>query len=332
MFGFLKKRTRNEHMRLVSENRRMLSELERLSSLSAELGFGNTSATYRSEAILELICELDSIAVWLDYNEILTVEMTTGMLALHKQLLRQVSAVEEGRQIARKKELAPMASKYERFIASYLRLNAYFTITNFIVHAADDPTRISGGQIGNYTETDILGIRMPYSVERTGDLFIANHEALVAGNDGKIDVVIAEVKSGKKNIPNRVWKNGVSNHAIEYIVRFVGLHNKEAKISDAAKALASGFHFEDDRCRLRYIVFAQKINGDYASKGVTYITFRDVIKFLVEVRGQSWIECNSGVASCHTQWDEGLNEVFVIANDRASVDERIKSIERYLAT
>ena len=224
-----------------------------------------------------------------------------------------------------------MADRYEQFIACYLRLNAYFTITNFIVHASDDPTRISGGQIGNYTETDILGIRMPYSVEKTGDLFIANHEALVAGSDQKTDVVVAEVKSGNGNKPNAAWKKmGASHPAIPYIVRFVGLHD-ESEISDVAKALASDFHFEDDRCRLRYIVFARKCNKDYASKGVTYITFRDVIRFLVEVRGQSWIECNLGVASCHTQWDEVLKEVFSIANDRASVDERIERIESYLA-
>ncbi len=226
-----------------------------------------------------------------------------------------------------------MADRYEQFIASYLRLNAYFTITNFIVHASDDPTRISGGQIGNYTETDILGIRMPYSVERTGDLFIANHEALVAGSDEKIDVVIAEVKSGKKrNTPNAAWKKiKASDLVIAYIVRFVGLHD-ESEISDVEKALASDFHFEDDRCRLRYIVFAHETNKNYVSKGVTYITFRDVIRFLVEVRGQSWIECNLGVPSCHTQWDEVLIKVFKIANDRASVDERIERFESYLAS
>ena len=59
--------------------------------------------------------------------------------------------------------MVPMVDKYERFIASYLRLNAYFTVTNFIVHAHE---RSRYGHIGNHTETDILGIRMPYSAER----------------------------------------------------------------------------------------------------------------------------------------------------------------------
>lgn len=224
-----------------------------------------------------------------------------------------------------------MADKYERFIAAYLRLNAYFTIPNFIVHAADDRKRISGGRIGMYTETDILGIRMPYSKEITGHLRIANHERLVADSEEKTDVVIAEVKSGKDNTPNRVWKKGDSDRTIAYVVRFVGLHD-ECEINDVADALASTFRFEDDCCRLRYMIFAHEINKYYEQKGVTYIPFRCVIRFLVTVRGQSWIDCDLGVASVHTQWDEVLDEVFSIANEHTLlVDQRIKCIESYLA-
>src|SRR3990172_994279 len=95
-----------------------------------------------------------------------------------------------------------MADKYERFVASYLRLNGYFTVPNFIVHAGDDPGRLSAGYVGSYTETDIIGVRMPHSGEVTGKLHIANHSVLVAGAEGLIDVVVAEVKSGNDNNPN----------------------------------------------------------------------------------------------------------------------------------
>jgi hypothetical protein len=131
--------------------------------------------------------------------------------------------------------MVAMADKYERFIAAYLRLNAYFTITNFIVHT---PERRRNGHIGNYTETDILGIRMPYSVERAGPLQIANDPPLTAGGSGKIDVVIGEVKSGRDSTPNTIWNKGVSSHAIEYIVRFVGLHG-EREIDDVGNIPAS---------------------------------------------------------------------------------------------
>jgi hypothetical protein len=65
-----------------------------------------------------------------------------------------------------------MSAISEEFIRQYLRLNAYFGIDNFIIHAADDPERITAnGKIGNYTETDFLGIRLPYSSEMSGQPF-----------------------------------------------------------------------------------------------------------------------------------------------------------------
>lgn len=222
--------------------------------------------------------------------------------------------------------------KYERFIAAYLRLNAYFTITHFIVHAGDDPGRVFAGHVGSHTETDILGIRMPYSVERAGRLSIANHELLVSASYGKTDVVIAEVKSGKDNRPNAAWKTGKPEPVITYVVRFMGLHD-EANICPVADALASSFRYEDDRCRFRYIIFAREPNKDYTAKGVTYIAFQDVIAFLVSARGQSWIGVDLGVASIHTQWDDVLRDVFEIANDHShSVADRIGRVEQYLAT
>ncbi|MNG41231.1 hypothetical protein D3C84_1302770 [compost metagenome] len=67
-----------------------------------------------------------------------------------------------------------MPDAYERFVAAYLRLNGYFTVPNFIVHAAGDPSRVSDGHVGNFTETDVIAVRMPYSQEITGSLRIAN--------------------------------------------------------------------------------------------------------------------------------------------------------------
>lgn len=50
----------------------------------------------------------------------------------------------------------------------YLRLNGYFIVDNFIVHAGDDKSKISKGFISNHTETDILAIRHKFSEEITG--------------------------------------------------------------------------------------------------------------------------------------------------------------------
>ncbi len=127
--------------------------------------------------------------------------------------------------------------RYERFVASYLRLNGYFTVPNFIVHAADDPTRKLAEHVGNVTETDILGVRMPHSHEVSGRLHIANDPQLVDGSAGRFDVVIAEVKSGKGNTPNRVWRGSDSEKAATYIARFVGLHKEEDELTVVGQAL-----------------------------------------------------------------------------------------------
>jgi hypothetical protein len=97
-----------------------------------------------------------------------------------------------------------MPAKYERFIASYLRLNGYFTVENFIVHAGDDIKCHHSESVGNYTETDILGIRLPHSPEKTGHLCVGNHDEFIGNLSNKINVIIAEVKSGENDRPNHI--------------------------------------------------------------------------------------------------------------------------------
>lgn len=225
-----------------------------------------------------------------------------------------------------------MPNKYERFVSAYLRLNAYFQIQNFIVHAGDDPGRISSGQVGNYTECDTLGIRLPHSVEAIGIKTVQNHTLLTDGAGDRLDVVIAEAKSGNENRPNKVWLTGTADPAISYIVRFIGAH-PESEVPGVATSLATTFRFEDRRARYRYIVFSNERNDHYASKGVMYLTYREAIRFVVEIRGESWIEAAIGVKSVHQQWDEMLIEMFRIANahDR-SIDQRVSDLESFLAT
>lgn len=225
-----------------------------------------------------------------------------------------------------------MTNNYERFVAAYLRLNGYFTVPNFILHAADDPTRISKGAIGNYTETDVIGVRFPHSREVTGGLVIKNHDILVDGANGKVDVVVAEAKSGNSDTPNAIWVGPNARLAASYIARFVGLH-RENELDAVADGIASRFSFEDERCRLRYILFSDQPNGHYQAKGVSYITYQQALEFIVSIRGECWIESNIGVASVHNQWDALLIDVFKVANKtQESVDSRVREIRTMLAT
>lgn len=224
-----------------------------------------------------------------------------------------------------------MSTLHEKFTSWYLRFNGYFTIDNFIVHAGGDENRIRDGIVAPYTEIDSLAIRMPYSSELTGNLEIVNHNLLVENKNEKIDVIIAEVKSGNTNTPNPVWRNK-NAVPISYIVRFIGLFSQQEMIDKATTEIINHYSYEDENFRIRYIVFANEPNRHYSNQGVTYITFFQMVQFLVEVRGQCWVDSSIGVKSIHNQWDELINKALEIANDfKKSSEERQSTILRLLA-
>jgi hypothetical protein len=171
---------------------------------------------------------------------------------------------------------------------------------------------------------------MPYSSEVAGSLCIVNHEPLVHQQNGRYDVVIAEAKSGNSNTPNSVWRNQVLE-PIEYIVRFIGLCESEDEIRQIASRIASDYCYEDNRVRFRYILFSETSNKHYSERGVTFISYAQIIEFLVEIRGPCWIDSGIGVSSIHPQWDDLINQIFEIANNfDISKDERMGQITAML--
>jgi len=238
-----------------------------------------------------------------------------------------------------------MPDKYEQFMCEYLRLNGYFIVPNFIVH---DSRRVYADKVGNLTETDVLAIRMPYSIEQTDHLQIANDPQLVDGQNMRFDVVIGEAKSGDGNKPNSIWRkkdNPTKRNlneklkGIKYVIQFIGLFSDDGMADKAAQEMLDNYHIElegDDTlkfpCRIRLIIFASEPNKHYQELGVKYITFEQVARFLVLVRGRSWIEMGRGVASSHPQWNPFLNKIFEIANDYGlSDDERQTKILAFLS-
>lgn len=210
--------------------------------------------------------------------------------------------------------MSEKSEQAERFCRWFLRFNGYFSVENFIVHASDDPTRISNGFVAPVTETDLLAVRMPHSVEVKGPLHVANFSTLTADAGGKIDVIIGEVKTGNAR-PNTVWRSNGDQHAIEYLVRFVGLCSTDSEVRTTASHLKRHFKYDTPAARYRYIIFCERPNDHYANAGVQYVTFLDMFRFLVDVRGQCWINANIGVASIHYQWDPLINDLFRTIND-----------------
>jgi hypothetical protein len=225
-----------------------------------------------------------------------------------------------------------MASKAEEFIRWYLRFNGYFSIENFIVHAAAVPKRIKGGKIPQDTECDLLGVRLPYSEEIAGTLRIANDPPLTHGSAGLTDLVVCEVKTGKENQPNPAWRH-LSTHKemAQYILQFFGVLEAGQVFDAALKCFTKTYQYEDERCRIRYIIFSNEAHPRHRKNGVTYITYREVINFVVAVRGQSWSNAEIGVASRHQQWSAIIKRVFEMANDDSkSLDQKLQAVTVHL--
>lgn len=218
----------------------------------------------------------------------------------------------------------------EQLAKWYLRLNGYFTVDNFIVHAGDDPKRISDELIGNYTETDILGVRFSHHREVSGELEIQNDPVLINKNCPLIDYVIAEVKTGKEDRPNPIWRNK-NLQAIAYIIRFAGIIPQETDIQNIAKVLSEAGEYHDvgGHFSIRLILIAETL-ANQNWKNVANISFDHIIEFLVTVRGQCWIEKGMGIRSHHPQWDPLINEIFRLCNQRQDINEMKQSIKNYL--
>src|SRR5712691_4866855 len=85
-------------------------------------------------------------------------------------------------------ESARRSETFETLVALYLRLNGYFSITNYLQH------RSAG--FGLETESDVLAFRMPYQTEVLPDGRVQpNDERLVLPKSPRyLDCIIAEVK------------------------------------------------------------------------------------------------------------------------------------------
>lgn len=220
--------------------------------------------------------------------------------------------------------------KFELLTKWYLRFNGYFTVDNFIIHAANDPGRISNGTIGNYSDIDVLGIRMPFHFERTGELEIKNDNRLDCID--KIDIVIAECKTGNQNSVNKIW-TGKNVQAAEYLIRFCGIFKEDYEIKRSATSLIDHLKYEDDKYRIRIILFTQKDPSiELRNKGLNYISLTNILNFIIGERGECWVVNNLGDKSIHDSWDSLIKDFFKVANDKTkSLNDKKKEIYKILS-
>lgn len=222
--------------------------------------------------------------------------------------------------------------KYEKFSSLFLRLNGYFLVDNYVVHGADDPEKIKEGVVSQFTEVDTLAVRMPYQVEQSGGMIMQNYIDLIL-QDGKMDFVILETKSGQKAKPNSTWTSADNPNSIatvKYILNHFGYIQGESEKEKIAVELLQNFNYTDDDFSFRFIMVANEENKHYSDRGVKFITVDKIIEFIV-MRGMCWEDSGIGLSSTHQQWDDFMKTIFEFANDNTKdVTDRKAQIKEFL--
>ena len=177
----------------------------------------------------------------------------------------------------------------EKIAYWFFRLNGCLTIENFVVHPE---SRQYGGS--QRTDADILAVRFPYRAE-----LIKSGEAMVDHplfeSNGKIDLIIAEVKTGECKL-NGPW-NDSNKENIDRILFSMGLF-KQNQVPQVAQSLYSKNIFEDDQFRVRLFAIGNRENTEY-SKPLVQLTWRAILSFTFDRFNKYYRNKVS-----HQQWDE----------------------------
>lgn len=163
----------------------------------------------------------------------------------------------------------------ERVAYWYLRLNGFLQFENFVVHPAT-----YGGQ---RTDADLIGVRFPHRAERLidnpVDLMVDDKDTLQLSPD-KIDVIIAEVKTGRCAL-NGPWTNADAQN-IQRVLAAVGCLS-ENEIEPAAAALYERASFDArPDLRIRLVLFGREPDPEIADRyaGITQVTWSAALAFI----------------------------------------------------
>jgi hypothetical protein len=221
-----------------------------------------------------------------------------------------------------------MPDPHETLVRWYLRFNGYLGVESFVVHELKD------GKVPEGAEFDTLAVRFPFSRESAGFL-IRNDSPLwdkEAEENSLIDFVIAEVKGGAKPSLNKIWRlvNCKYTDRMAYVIRWLGPFREEETILGVASDLCQKQRAVRDGYLFRLIYFAKRRTEQAVSAHVPQITFKDIAKFIVEVRVPCWANHGLGIRSQHEQWDPMIRKIWDIA-DPATPGELEAKISEILA-
>lgn len=162
-------------------------------------------------------------------------------------------------------------------IESYLRINGYFTLTEFEVQR-----QVEGGGYETVTDVDVMGIRYPGELLAADEHDPSKRERLLVEDEvlelnlDDVDVIIGEVKQGKA-----VWNpNLVRHHTLHAVINRIQWLYGDPTHDVVKKLEADPVCFSEARgggsIRTRLVAFGRSPHND-----VNTISLTHVFEFLV---------------------------------------------------
>lgn len=196
----------------------------------------------------------------------------------------------------------------------YLRLNGYLTTVNFIVHP--DQGR------NQETDADILGVRFPYRAENLHQP-MKDAPAMI-GHAGQIQVVIAEVKTGRCAL-NGPWTKPERQNMNRILHAIGPIQSKH--VPEAAKNLYEHGYFDHKNISVRLLCLGREASEEITASypAVPQITWRKVTDFIYERFSKYRRQKVS-----HQQWDAGGHQLWDAFESCRDAEEYAEEILRIM--
>lgn len=191
----------------------------------------------------------------------------------------------------------------------FFRLNGCLCLINFLVHHEHR------GQEG--TDVDVMAVRFPFRRELAlSDYPMEDHSVFLS--DGKIDLVIAEVKLSVCNL-NGPWTRSERMN-MQRVLYSIGAF-REIQIDHVASSLYDKQYYEDDQYRFRLFALG-RIPNPSLNPSVVQLTWDAILQFIFE-RFTSYERYKTQ----HHQWNfTGRFLYNTVIENRQNPDEFIKTV------
>lgn len=170
-------------------------------------------------------------------------------------------------------------------VQAYLRVNGYFTVSEF-------PVLEAGAPAGSRTRTDldILAFRFPGATAETGERAFPD-PALGAGG-GEPDMIVGEVKEGRARVNDAARDPFVVRAAL---VRF-GCCTPETADAVAREMIRTGSAPLPNGHRVRLVAFGSRADGE--AHPYHTVTLGQVVRYLQDYLRAEWEQLR------HTEWKD----------------------------